>query len=89
MPQNLPPGNRVPRQPQSRHPDAMCSVEGEPNRERVADGRLVDEQPVGVDDEHPGDEQPVGEGDVRPGGGHPGDGKGGLHPAANRVEPAR
>ncbi len=52
MPQHQPRGNRVQRQPQSRHLDAMYSGRDESNHERAAD-------------EHPADERPVDEGDAR------------------------
>ena len=76
--QNLPPGNRALRRRQSHHLDAMSNVRGDANR-------LVDGQPVGGDDVHPGDGQPEGVADARQADGHPADGRGGLHPGANRV----
>jgi hypothetical protein len=50
MPQHLPPGNRARRQPQSRHPDAMCNAGDEPNDHGAADGPPAGEHPADGDD---------------------------------------
>ena len=81
MPQHLPPGNRARRQPQSRHPDAMCSAGDEPNDHGAADGPPAGEHPADGDDARRADELPVGEDDARR--------EVGGHPVADRAEPVR
>jgi hypothetical protein len=65
MPPRQPRGNRVQRQPQSRHLDATYSDRDDSNHERVADEHLADEHPGDGVDARPVDVLPEDVDDAR------------------------